>query len=166
MSCSNSLFYIDAQVISGGWRLSTFSAHQSTFTQSSLQKFLDSIHTTITSKILLPFLVAVYGTSARISSKHEQSVRSIISKAYNWNQMVKSEVILLDFHPVMCSTGTRFDPVAMDGPPDQTFLPTQAEPIISTVSLGLQSSEAEGGGRSPMYIWQDKVTVLTDVYFE
>jgi hypothetical protein len=79
--------------------------------------------------------------------------------------MVKTEVILLDFQPVMFSNGTPFDPISMN-PVKGTPIPSPAEPIISTVSLGLQSSEAEGGGMFPKYVWQEKSVVLTDRYFE
>ncbi|KAG9081499.1 hypothetical protein FS749_007619 [Ceratobasidium sp. UAMH 11750] len=49
---------------------------------------------------------------------------------------------------------------------DQKVVPAPAEPIISTVSFGLQSSEAEGGGQPVKRVWQEKVMVLTDGYFE
>lgn len=155
----------EPQVISGRWRSSTFAARQSSFSQTTVQRWLDSLHTGLLSRVLLPFLVAVYGDAAYISSKREQSLASIISNAYQWNRMVKTEVILLDFQPVMFPTSTPFDPSAMS-PINQTPPRLDAEPILSTVSLGLQSSEGEGGGVSPKHVWQQKVVVLTDAYFE
>ncbi|KAG9088926.1 hypothetical protein FRC06_001775 [Ceratobasidium sp. 370] len=154
----------DAQVISGRWRVSTFLAHQTKFSQS-VQQWLDALQAGLINQILLPFLVAVYGNSARLTHRHEQSIASIISKAYRWNQMVKAEVILLDFQPIMFPNGTRFDPTSM-ALLDQKVVPAPAEPIISTVSFGLQSSEAEGGGQPVKRVWQEKVMVLTDGYFE
>lgn len=79
--------------------------------------------------------------------------------------MVKSEVVLLDFQPAMYINGTSFDPSSMV-PLHTKTVPDRTEPIISTISLGLQSSEAIGGGRSPVRVWQTRVTVLTSAYFE
>lgn len=79
--------------------------------------------------------------------------------------MVKSEVILLDFQPAMYINGTLFDPSSME-PLNSKSVPGRTEPIISTVSLGLQSSEAVGGGKSPIRVWQTKVAVLTPIYFD
>ncbi|QRV77753.1 hypothetical protein RhiJN_05768 [Ceratobasidium sp. AG-Ba] len=154
----------DAQVISGRWRISTFQAHQSKFAQS-IQQWLDAFRSGLTKEILLPFLVAVYGNAVRLSHRHEQGLASIISKAYRWNQMVKTDVILLDFQPIMFPNGTRYDPTSMRLL-DPKIAPVPAEPIISTVSLGLQSSEAEGGGHPVRRVWQERVMVLTNDYFE
>jgi hypothetical protein len=140
-------------------------AHQSKFSQSTPQQWLDALQSGLVNKIILPFLIAVYGNFARLSSEHEQSLASIVSSAYRWNRMVKTEVILLDFQPIMFQNGAQYDPASMNLL-DQKAVPAQAEPIISTVSFGLQSSEAEGGGKPTKRVWQEKVTVLTNDYFE
>ena len=79
--------------------------------------------------------------------------------------MIKSEVILLDFQPAMYINGTLFDPSSMV-PLHLKSDPDRTEPIVSTVSLGLQSSEAVGGGKFPIRVWQTRVTVLTSAYFD
>lgn len=38
--------------------------------------------------------------------------------------------------------------------------------ILSGVTLGLQSSKAVGGGEEPQFIWQEKIKVLTDEFFQ
>ena len=114
--------------------------------------------------LLQPFLAAVYGESARMTAKHEQAVASVVTRAYQWNQMVKTQVILLDFHPSLFATGVPFDPKGMK-PIERTPAPSVAEPILTTVRLGLESSEAEGGGRTPKFVWQEQAVVLTDAYF-
>ncbi|CAE7053763.1 unnamed protein product, partial [Rhizoctonia solani] len=155
----------DPQVISGRWRVSTFEAHQATHDQLSIKRWLDNYISQLIHYLLQPFLVAVYGEAARMTHKHNQSIASVVTKAYQWNQMVKTEVILLDFHPCLFPTGAPYDSKGMKSI-ERTPAPSAAEPILTTVALGLESSEAEGEGRAPKFVWQEQAVVLTNAYFE
>ncbi|KAG8712945.1 hypothetical protein FRC11_013752, partial [Ceratobasidium sp. 423] len=153
------------QVISGRWRVTALEAHQAAHDRSSVQQWLDNYVSQIIHYLLQPFLTAVYGDSARMTTKHKQTVGSVVKKAYQWNQMVKTEVILLDFHPSLFPTGTPYDPKAMKTI-ERVSAPSASEPILTTVALGLESSEAEGGGRPPKCVWQEQTIVLTNAYFK
>ncbi|CAE6496502.1 unnamed protein product [Rhizoctonia solani] len=155
----------DPQVISGRWRVSTFEAHQATHDQSSVQRWLDNYISQLIHFLLQPFLAAVYGESTRMTSKHKLAVEAVVTKAYQWNQMVKTEVILLDFHPSLFPTGAPYDSKGMR-PIERTPTASAAEPILTTVALGLESSEALGGGKIPKFVWQERAVVLTNAYFE
>ncbi|KAJ1303477.1 hypothetical protein OPQ81_011664 [Rhizoctonia solani] len=155
----------EPQVISGRWRVSSYEANQATHDQSDVQRWLDNYTTQLIHYLLQPFLVAVYGESARMAAKHKEAVNFIVTKAYKWNQMVKTEVILLDFHPSLFPTGTPYDSNGMR-PIERVHNPTAGEPILTTVALGLESSEAAGGGKVPKYVWQQQAVVLTNAYFE
>ncbi|CAE6455128.1 unnamed protein product [Rhizoctonia solani] len=155
----------DPQVISGRWRVSTFEAHQATHTQSNVQSWLDNYVSQLIHYLLQPFLVAVYGDSARMSAKHKETITCIVNRAYQWNQMVKTQVILLDFQPAMFQTGAPYNLKAMK-PLEQVPIPSAGEPILTTVALGLESSEAEGGGKPPKCVWQEQALVLSNAYFE
>ncbi|KAF8695758.1 hypothetical protein RHS03_07922, partial [Rhizoctonia solani] len=155
----------DPQVISGRWRVSTFEAHQATHTQSNVQNWLDNYVSQLIHYLLQPFLVAVYGDSARMTTKHKEAVTSAVNKAYQWNQMVKTQVILLDFHPTMFQTGAPYNLKAMKLL-ERVPAPAVGEPILATMGLGLESSEAEGGGRPPKYVWQEQALILSNEYFE
>jgi hypothetical protein len=100
-----------------------------------------------------------------LSTKHKEAITSIVNRAYQWNQMVKTQVILLDFHPAMFQTGAPYNLKAMK-PLDRVPTPLAGEPILTTVALGLESSEAEGGGKPPKYVWQEQALILSNAYFE
>ncbi|KAH7336832.1 hypothetical protein B0J17DRAFT_444937 [Rhizoctonia solani] len=155
----------DPQVVSGRWRVSTFEAHQATHSQSSVQRWLDNYISQLIHYLLQPFLAAIYGESARMTAKHKQTVASVVTKAYQWNQMVKTQVILLDFHPCLFPTGTPYDLKSMKSI-ERIPTPSANEPILTTVTLGLESSESEGGGRPLKCVRQEKAVVLTNTYFK
>ncbi|CAE6466481.1 unnamed protein product [Rhizoctonia solani] len=155
----------DPQVVSGRWRVSTFEAHQAIHDQSGVQRWLDNYISQLIHYLLQPFLVAVYGELACMNAKHKQAIASVVTRAYEWNQMVKTEVILLDFHPSLFPTGAPYESKGMKSI-ERTPAPSATEPILATVTLGLESSEALGGGRTPKFVWQEQAVVLTNAYFE
>ena len=45
-------------------------------------------------------------------------------------------------------------------------VPLQSKNIICALTLGLQSSEAQGNDSAPEFVWHEKVQVLISEYFE
>jgi hypothetical protein len=93
-------------------------------------------------------------------------LEGLVRIAWNWNSMLKGEVIMLgDFSQVCYAPLSCFDPVSMDEfEPDGKRSPPEF--MLGTLALGLVSSRAVGGGRSPETTVVCKAVVATESLYD
>jgi hypothetical protein len=146
---------LEPQIVCGQWRAHAFKALEQV-PQVVVEEFVVNLVRSI-KKSWLDLVNLVYGIrveGAMLASTNNR-LEHIVRQAYNWNRVVKSSAIKLDFHPQIAGHDALFDDNAM-------YLGRRRirpEHIICTLAPGLMSSEAQGGQRPPKYQWQEKISV-------
>ncbi|KAG8739175.1 hypothetical protein FRC10_006066 [Ceratobasidium sp. 414] len=150
----------ESQVIAGRWRVSSFNAHKGVDfpSQNTAQRFCQDE--------IFEFCRRIYGDkpAEEAVTKVFREIMAIFEHAWSWYSSAKSSLVLLDFQPYHFPLGAAFDPeyTILEG---RKMKPPSSKSILLTSRLGLISSEAQGGGRSPRQIVQAKATALTAEYF-
>ncbi len=159
------IWLLAMQVPSGRWRALSFqyldtvnkvSPESTRRVRDDMEKFS-----------LGPFLSSVVDEQPRqklLSPAHARALQEILVAAYEWNCKVKSQIISLDYH-VNLLTDSSFDERSMQYLEKPKNVADPSRLIIAAVAMGLESSEAKGGGTQPYKVWQEKITVLTEDYF-
>jgi len=98
-----------------------------------------------------------------ISDEHMKTLERIWLKVYDWNHMVKSHFVSLDYNIYIPPHNLTFDSESMiciakgDRKPDS---------IICAVWFGVCSSQAVGKQQPPVLIWQQKTEILSELHFQ
>ncbi|KAG8737714.1 hypothetical protein FRC10_007913 [Ceratobasidium sp. 414] len=110
---------------------------------------------------LTPLLTYFFGQASGVRLEHQHLDRLIqlFRMAWDWNSMLKGEVIMLgDFYPTYYAPMHHFDPSLM-GEFEPDSRKSQPKYILGTLGLGLLSSRAVGGGKTPEVTVVSKATV-------
>ena len=157
----------DAQISCGKWRASTFSSLERTMPPLYADTVILDISNSLEKNGVHKVFDALYGVDCTValSDAHRSLLEQVIRQAYDWNRKVKSEVVLLDYHPQIEVNDASLDHktmVLLEKPK----VPLQSKNIICALTLGLQSSEAQGNDSVPEFVWHEKVQVLVSEYFD
>ncbi|KAF9515576.1 hypothetical protein BS47DRAFT_767679 [Hydnum rufescens UP504] len=157
----------DAQISCGKWRASTFSALERTIPPLYADTVIRDITQSLEKNGFHKIFDALYGVgwTLALSDAHHSLLEQVVRQAYDWNRKVRSEVVLLDYHPQIEVNDASLDHqtmVLLEKP----RVPLQSKKIICALTLGLQSSEAQGDGSAPEFVWHEKVQVLVSEYFD
>jgi hypothetical protein len=151
---------LESQVIAGRWRVSSFNS-QKAFPYQYRDKAIEFCQ-----HALGRLCTEIYGETSVQKALHTifPQIEALFKHAWEWYSSTKSSVIMLDFEPYYVPPGSAFDSedVTLEGRKPK---PPKSGNILLTSRLGLMSSEAQGGGRSPQGSHQVKATVLAAEYF-
>jgi hypothetical protein len=86
--------------------------------------------------------------------------------AIAWCYNTRSTYIHLDFHLTGFKPPKPFDPKSMQIYDKYDLRGDGQSEVIAVVGFGLRSSCATGGGKHPEEVWQERVPVVTEEYFE
>jgi hypothetical protein len=114
---------------------------------------------------------AIHGRQLPGQILHEHVVveaAAVVKLAYDWNQDVKSKDVLLEYHPFGVRNGGSFKPERMDflQQPSTNITSSRDVVVLCGLSLGLETSQAMGGGKSPVYVLHSKAKVITRHFFD
>jgi hypothetical protein len=90
-------------------------------------------------------------------------IENILEMAYEWNRMVKMEIVKYDFEPAVVQPLSRYDPETMEPFERLRQSVRTGGKVVSSVSLGLNASVALGGTRVSHV--QHKTKVLVEEWF-
>ncbi|CAE6440392.1 unnamed protein product [Rhizoctonia solani] len=151
---------LEPQVVSGRWRISTYKLHANR-TYSPKDQALR-----LCKEILLPFCSTVVESQPCIDLIESMlpHFEELFKRAYDWNHLAKNSFIMLDFHPQFHPPGSQYENqyTLLEG---RKAKPPTSNAILLTSKLGLWSSNAVGGGKSPELSVQTRTTVLAAEYF-
>ncbi|KAF8337509.1 uncharacterized protein EI90DRAFT_2659051 [Cantharellus anzutake] len=153
------------QVPCGRWRALSF--RYIDVQSSSRVESVDAVADYLEKKLFGPLLSSLRDrnpTPRFLSRSQLSALKTILAAAYEWNHKVKSQFMSLDYH-VSLPRDKQFDEWSMQYLGNKKVVDPSRQ-IISVISLGLESSDAGGPGTQPNRVWQEKITVLTEDYFE
>lgn len=87
-------------------------------------------------------------------------------KARAWHKDVRSNVLTLDFQPCLYDANGVYDAETMKLFEDHKPNPSHHGPILTSVGFGLTSSESFGTKKPSVTVWQVKVDVIVEGYFD
>jgi hypothetical protein len=157
------LFFTETQAIAAKWRAISFKNIYNPAQPDEAARRIASITEGFFREGLSPLVTYFFGQVESMAMTHQDFDRldGLIQMAWDWNSMLKGEVIMLgDFSQVSYTPLSRFDSMSMsEFEPDAKRSPPES--ILGTLALGLISSRAVGGGRSPEMTVVYKAVVAT-----
>lgn len=143
------------------WRSRAFGSIEASINAAQKAGLFRDVATSI-QRAWLDGLNALPGDLPPLPSAFMAQIENILSTAYEWNRVVKMEVVKYDFEPFAFKPLSTYDPERME--PFELRRPVQAGgKIVSSVSLGLLGSIAMGGRRVSHV--QHKARVLLEEWF-
>lgn len=143
------------------WRSKAFSSIETTVTPSRLSALIQEIITSISQETQLT--LETLDGDFDLPSTFRKELEPILKVAYNWNRLIKVDILKYDFEPFVVEPSSKWDPVQME--PFER-LRSDVRPdrkVISSVSLGLIGSVSLGGARVSHV--QQKAGVLVEEWF-
>ncbi|QRV92569.1 AIG1 domain-containing protein [Ceratobasidium sp. AG-Ba] len=152
----------EPQAVAGKWRVNSFRSAYRDGKSDLVHQHVSRIAEGLVDNILAPLITYFFGeeTGAGVEHQHLQSFIRLVQMAWNWNSMLKQDVVMLgDFHQSFYSPLHTFESRLMEEfEPNAKFWPTS---ILGTMGLGLIALRAVGGGRAPEETVVVKATVAT-----
>jgi len=150
------------QIIVAAWRSRTFAAVEASVNAAQKAAIFRDIASSI-QEAWLDALDALPGDFPPLPSPFMAGMEIILNMAYEWNRVVKMEVVKYDFEPFVFAPLSPYDPAKME-PFEHLHRSVQTGGrIVSSVSLGLVASIAFGGERVSHV--QHKTGVLVEEWF-
>ena len=144
------------------WRSRAFGAVEASVNGAQKSTLFRDIARSI-QEVWLDALDVLPGNLPPLPSAFIAGMEIILNTAYEWNRVVKMEVVKYDFEPFVFAPLSPYDPAKME-PFEHLHLPVRAGGrIVSSVSLGLVASIAFGGERVSHV--QHKAGVLGEEWF-
>lgn len=138
-----------------------FSTIESSVTADALSDLFERSISLITEE-LVSALETLPGNLV-LSKSFSRELRALLRKAYNWNRIIKVDILKYDFEVFVVEPGSIWDPVQME-PFERMRTPIRAgSRVNSTVSLGLIGSVSLDGARASHV--QRKAGVMVDEWF-
>ncbi|KAG8737706.1 hypothetical protein FRC10_007905 [Ceratobasidium sp. 414] len=154
----------EPQPVAAKWRASCFKNIHKPENTDAITHRVNLIVQQFVDNSLSPLLTYIFGETAgvELESQHLERILQLFRTAWDWNSTLKGDVIMLgDFHLTYYAHLCRFDGNSM-----REFEPDPHKPppnhILGTLGLGLQSSNAVGGGQEPEIIVVLGATVATE----
>lgn len=145
---------------SANWRSKTFRSIDSTVNAKRWKevrnKFIRSV-TVAFKEVLLEI------SQEQLPDEFDSQLRIVIKSAYEWNTLVKRDVLKYDFESFIVAPGSIWDPERTEPFEASRIRETVNPPIISIAGLGLIGSRALSGRRDSQV--QLKAQVLVDEWF-
>ena len=158
----------DPQAVSGRWRTSSFKAIAAP--ESLASNLIPSI-TQLLLHDVRKLMETIHGRQLPGQILHEHVVveaAEVVKLAYDWNHDVKSKDVLLEYHPFGARSGGTFRPDRMDflQRPTTDLASNKDVTVLCGLALGLETSQAVGGGKPPVYVLHSKAKVVTRQFFD
>lgn len=160
--------------MSGRWRTNSFKAIAANPESAAHANDLIPNITQLVLHDVRRLMEAIHGRKLGGQILHEPTVveaAAVVKMAYDWNQDVKSKDVLLEYHPFGTRNGGTFRPERMDFLQQPSTASGAANSggdlkVLCGVTLGLETSQAVGGGRPPVYVLHAKAKVATHHFFD
>jgi len=91
-------------------------------------------------------------------------LETILKTAYDWNRVIKKDILKYDFEPYFVGSSAKWDPARMESFERLRIAIRPNTKVISSVSLGLVGSVSLGGARVSHV--QRKARVLVEEWFQ
>jgi hypothetical protein len=157
----------ESQVKAAQWRCAAYRGLDVLVARSKPDiAWAESFASHIQSQVIKPLLQKLFGLNDpayRLPAKEHDALVIIGLAAYRWNQDVKSSFMSLDFNVVAYDEGEKFLNEGMRLEDDDVVA---GRKVLGSVGLGLQSSMCFGSAREKEFVWQEKVAVVTEGYFD
>lgn len=156
-------FYLPTalQVDTAAWRSKTFSTIETTVAAAQKSSLLQQIISAISQEFQIA-LDALPGDFV-LSTSFTGRVETIVNAAYDWNRVIKADILKYDFEPFVVEPSSDWNPVQMEPFERLRSSVRPDRKVISSVSLGLISSFSLPSGRVS-YI-ERKAGVLVEEWF-
>ncbi|KAG9103544.1 hypothetical protein FRC06_010029 [Ceratobasidium sp. 370] len=141
----------EPQAVAAKWRANCFKSIFKPEGPDAVAQHVGLIVREFVDRNLTPLLTYFFGQASgvRLDHQHLDRLIRLFRMAWDWNSTLKGEVIILgDFYPTYYAPMHRFDPSLMSEFESDPRKP-QPKFILGTLGLGLLSSRAVGGGKSP-----------------
>ena len=155
----------ETQLVSGMWRANTFSTLDGHMKPDEIDALCSTFVDRFSANVKLLKSPKDSGRGFVLSHDERQELENIFHRAYKWNGRVNTGAVLMDFLPILLRNNARFNSSNMV-PYDDMDIPKGSSKILCAVTLGLTSSDASKEGIEPSFVWQERVQVLTDEYFD
>jgi len=160
----------DPQAVSGRWRTSSFKTIAGSESDALASNLIPSI-TQLLLHDVRKLMEAIHGRQLPGQILHEHVVveaAEVVKLAYDWNGDVKSKDVLLEYHPFGARNGGNFRPDRMEllQRPTADSASSKDVAVLCGLTLGLETSQAVGGGNPPAYVLHSKAKVVTQQFFD
>jgi hypothetical protein len=164
----NTGFFTESQAVAANWRANSFKSMYRPAQTDETARRITLIAQRFLGECLSPLVTYFFGLveSMAMTRQDFDRLEGLVRMAWDWNSKLKGEVVMpSDFSQVSYNPLSRFDPMSMsEFEPDPKRSPPES--ILGTIALGLISSRAVGGGRSPETTVVYKAVVVTKSLYD
>lgn len=158
-------FGTESQVMAAKWRVNCFKSIYKPENPDTITQHITMITHDFVRNSLAPLIMFFFGQDAgvELETQHSEGLLRLVQSAWNWNSMLKEEVITLgDFRPTVYTPLHRFDSTLMSK--FMSDRSSRSKAILGTMSIGLVSSLAVGDGKAPETTVVCKAVVATSTH--